>query len=170
MLSTQINNLKKQKEHLNLQQYQDKLLLIAAPQLSKDLRCRLNKSFYKLRRRNDKQYDNNYMYIKHIETMEQAICNKINYKERMLKMFLIKNNYVAPPGKGSNNGNSSSNSNNNHNRTHSNYYYSHTKKIMDLPQLKIKRVIMSGSCVHTSKQQLSQRHSSIKINTNTNIK
>ena len=173
-LSTQLNNLKKQKQHLNLKQYQDKLFLIAAPQLSKDLRCKLDKSFYKLRRRNDKQYDNNYMYIKHIESMEQAICNKINYKERMLKTFLIENNYVKPlslekrTSKGSN---SNSNGNSNHNRTHSNYYHSHTKKIMELPQLKIRRVIMNAaSCVHDNKKQLTQRHSSVKINTNNNIK
>ena len=177
-LSTQLNILKKQKQHLNLKQYQDKLFLIAAPQLSKDLRCKLDKSFYKLRRRNDKQYDNNYNYIKHIEHMEQLICNKINYKERMLKTFLIENNYVKPLSLDKCTNHCNSNSNSKHNRTHSNYYYSHTKKIMELPQLKIRKVIMNAvNCVHNdnnsnnnnnSKKQLTQRQSSVKLNMNNN--
>jgi hypothetical protein len=154
-LSTQLNILKKQKQHLNLKQYQDKLFLIAAPQLSKDLRCKLDKSFYKLRRRNDKQYDNNYNYIKHIEHMEQLICNKINYKERMLKTFLIENNYVKPLSLEKR---TSNNNNSKHNRTHSNYYYSHTKKIMELPQLKIRKVIMNAvNCVHDNFSNLQLR-------------
>ena len=82
--------LKKSKEKINLNNYQNLLLKTAEPILSKDSFLHLDKIFNRLRTDNNETYEYNYPYIKDLENKEKDIIQNINEISNNYNKFLNK--------------------------------------------------------------------------------
>ena len=81
---------KKSKEKINLNNYQNLLLKTAEPILSKDSFLHLDKIFNRLRTDNNETYEYNYPYIKDLENKEKDIIQNINEISNNYNKFLNK--------------------------------------------------------------------------------
>ena len=82
--------LKKSKEKINLNNYQNLLLKTAEPILSKDSFLHLDKIFNRLRTDNNEIYEYNYPYIMDLENKEKDIIQNINEISNNYNKFLSK--------------------------------------------------------------------------------
>lgn len=89
-IMTDIRKIKQKKKKINLRKYQEKLLNIVSPTLTKDARKKLGKSFYALRKKNPILFKSDYFYMKDIEEQEKNIIKRVNNVEKKYLKLISK--------------------------------------------------------------------------------
>jgi hypothetical protein len=87
-----LNEVKKQKNDMNLMNYQNRLLEVGSKVLKRDVREKLNAKFIEIRKVTEKKYDYFERALDAIEDQEKEIINRINTQQNFFKKIMIDNN------------------------------------------------------------------------------
>lgn len=88
LFDSSLNKIKRMKKDIDLKQYQKSLINLGMTTFSKESVSKLDKTFYKIRKENRVNIQNNVRFLKRIELKEERIIKKINKNNEKAKNIL----------------------------------------------------------------------------------
>ena len=88
LFDSSLNKIKRMKKDIDLKQYQKSLINLGMTTFSKESVTKLDKTFYKIRKENRVNIQNNVRFLKRIELKEERIIKKINKNNEKAKNIL----------------------------------------------------------------------------------